>query len=163
MTRKLQLHVVGADSDKQPATTAEDEDISSLWIDTESDPLAADPPAKKPDAAKKALPLPYNGSRLFNPVYLDQLTDRRWDVFYPSILRLYHYLKIKSRRGTRTVRLTNEMAAEIGISRSHKSERLKELEALGLIEVTRNGLKTPEVRTLAPPMARIVRVFEAAD
>jgi hypothetical protein len=145
------LRVVGDDVAPPPAVEDDNsDDLSDLWIDPGvGDPLAA-PEVADRGAKKKAPPLPRSGSRLFAVVYLDQLTDRRWDRLWPPLVRLYCYLQIKSRRGARTVRLTNEMAAEIGIDRKYKSDRLKALEALRLIKVTRDGLKTPVVRMLKP-------------
>jgi hypothetical protein len=56
------------------------------------------------------------------PVPLAELLDRGNDEIYPARTRLLLYLVIKSRRGQRPVRLTNEMAAEIGLDRRRKCE-----------------------------------------
>ena len=151
-SRQPYLRVVGDDVAPPPAVESDDsDDLSDLWIDSGvGDPLAA-PVGAGRRVKEKAPPLPYNGRRLFAAVYLAQLTDRRWDGLWPARVRLYLYLQIKSRRGARVVRFTNEMAAEIGIGRGHKAERLKELEALRLIKITHDGLKTPEVRVLTAP------------
>lgn len=145
--RQPHLRVVENDAAPQPAAD-DDDDLSDLWID----PGVGDPLAEVADRSvkEKAPPLPYNGNRLFDPVYLTQLADRRWDSLNPPLARLYRYLRIKARRGARRVRLTNEMATEIGIDRSQKTKLLKRLEALKLVKVTRDGQKNPEVRVLSP-------------
>jgi hypothetical protein len=88
---------------------------------------------------------------LYGQVYLARITDRAWDRFYVPAVRLYHYLEIKSFRGTRLVRLTNDMAADVGLNRHHKSYWLKQLEAWGLVTVTRFGQKTPLVTVNVSP------------
>jgi hypothetical protein len=86
-----------------------------------------------PDARE---PLP-RGRKLFAKVPLDWLGDRAWDGFLPQSMRLYLYLQIKSRRGARAVRLTTEMAAEVGLDRRGKVRALRALEEHRLITVTR--------------------------
>ena len=78
---------------------------------------------------------------LFDKVKLVHLQDRRWDDLYPANARLFHYLGIRSRRGQRSVLLTNTMAAEIGLSRERKRACLRDLERRGLIAVERQGQK----------------------
>jgi len=86
-----------------------------------------------PDAGE---PLP-RGRKLFAKVPLDWLGDRAWDGFLPQSMRLYLYLQIKSRRGARVVRLSTEMAAEVGLDRRGKVRALRALEKRRLISITR--------------------------
>jgi hypothetical protein len=80
------------------------------------------------------------GARRWASTTLTRLRDRRWDVLYPANLRLFLYLTIQSWNGRYEVSLTNEMAAEIGISdRGNKARHLKQLRDLGLITVIRRG------------------------
>ena len=64
--------------------------------------------------------------------------------------RLYLLLQYVTRRGARSVRLTNELAAEAGLDRHHKSRLLKQLEIQGLVKVTRRGQHNPEVAMTWP-------------
>jgi hypothetical protein len=48
---------------------------------------------------------------------------------FPARLRLYLYLQIKSRRGSRPIRFTNAMATEVGLRRQNKMRALRWLEA----------------------------------
>jgi hypothetical protein len=82
---------------------------------------------------------------LWDKILLAQLTDRRWDDYYPARTRLLHYLRIVSYRGTKPVRLTNEMAAGIGLDRHQKRICLHRLEADGHIQVERPGQQVPVV------------------
>jgi hypothetical protein len=100
-----------------------------------------------PDAGE---PLPL-GKKLFALVPLDWLADRTWDGFLPQSMRLYLYLQIKSRRGTRVVRLTTEMAAQIGLDRRGKVRALQALEKRRLISITREKRRgLPKVTVCQP-------------
>ena len=63
-------------------------------------------------------------------------------------VRLYLLLQYATKRGERTVRLTTEMMAEIGISRQNKPRYLRQLEARGLVKVVRDGHRVSEVSLL---------------
>jgi hypothetical protein len=107
------------------------------------------PTPPDPDAAE---PLPH-GKKLFAKVPFDWLADRTWDGFLPQSMRLYLYLQIKSRRGARAVRLTTEMAAEVGLDRRGKVRALRALERHRLISITREkrtGLPKVSVCEPAP-------------
>jgi hypothetical protein len=85
---------------------------------------------------------------LFAAVPLERLKDRAWDSVYPARTRLHLFLKILSRRGERPVRLTNELAAAIGLTRQSKDRILDDLESLGLVSVAGNGQEVPVVRVM---------------
>jgi hypothetical protein len=76
---------------------------------------------------------------------MEMLTNRQHDALIPSRLRLLLYLQIKSRRGGRTVTLTNAMAKEIGLDRHQKCLCLSFLKDHGYVDVKQAGLKTPTV------------------
>jgi hypothetical protein len=105
--------------------------------DANDDPLFADPPKSASPWQRRKEP--------FVIVPLSWLKDRRYDCLFTGKMRLYLYLMIVSRRGQRTVRLTNDICAEIGVSRHHKSEYLRWLETEGLITVHRTGKAVPTV------------------
>jgi hypothetical protein len=89
---------------------------------------------------------------LWDAVPLAHLTDRQWDEFYPPMARLYHYLRIKSRRGKKPVRLTNKTAAdELGLSRWQKCRLLRRLEQKGLVVVSWADNSTPVVAIVTRP------------
>jgi len=85
---------------------------------------------------------------LWASVPLAELTDRRNDGIYSARTRLLLYLAIKSRRGQRPVRLTNEMAGEIGLGRQLKCETLRYLESQGRVTVVQAGQQVPWVTLL---------------
>jgi hypothetical protein len=126
----------------------------------------------KPDYSSMLLPLPEAMSRpeaeivqlhstrpprlprtagLFSPLPLAWLVDRKWDVVMPPVPRLYHYLRIKSRRSLYPVTLTAEMAAEIGLSRLQRWRALRVLEQAGVVEVVRRDALGPVVTVKAQP------------
>jgi hypothetical protein len=88
------------------------------------------------------------------PVPLAELLDRGNDEIYSARTRLLLYLAIKSRRGQRPVRLTNEMAAEIGLDRRRKCEALRYLESQGRVTVVQVGQHVPWVYLLQTPRSR---------
>jgi hypothetical protein len=79
---------------------------------------------------------------------LGDLLDRGNDEIYSARTRLLLYLAIKSRRRQRPVRLTNEMAAEIGLDRKRKCETLRYLESRGRVTVVQVGQHAPWVYLL---------------
>jgi hypothetical protein len=119
--------------------------------DIDDDPLFADPPKK---SAKRAAPRHPRITGEFASVPLAWLKDRRRDDVFPGKMRLYLYLLISSRHGRRTVRLTNEMCAEIGLSRQCKSNYLRWLEEEGFIAISRDGTATPTVAMSTGPKWR---------
>src|SRR5215469_329279 len=54
------------------------------------------------------------------------LLSRRLDRHIPARFRLYLYLLMLSRRGTREVKVTNAIAREVGLDRHQKSCALRE-------------------------------------
>jgi hypothetical protein len=105
----------------------------------QGDPLF-DEPRQTPTRAR-APRLPRTDS-LFAPVKLVWLRNRAWDQVFPSKVRLYLYLLIRSHRGLRSVRFTNTMAAEIGLDRHQKSRHLAALQRLGLVITEQAGRGT---------------------
>ena len=59
-----------------------------------------------------------------------------------------HLLFLKFKSGGKPVRLANAALAHVGIHRLKKWRALRELEALGLIQVTRRPGKSPEIIVL---------------
>jgi hypothetical protein len=98
---------------------------------------------RHPEAGRNAAPVP-----------LAELLDRGNDEIYSARTRLLLYLAIKSRRGQRPVRLTNEMAAEIGLDRRRKCEALRYLESQGRVTVVQVGQHVPWVYLLQTPRPR---------
>ena len=73
-------------------------------------------------------------SKDFGRVWLAALTGDSRTALFSTKARLYLYLWIVTREGSRCpVRLTTEMAAELGLSNTNKMRELRRLEALGLI------------------------------
>lgn len=83
--------------------------------------------------------------RRFAQISLEWLSDPAWRGQIAPALRLYLVVQFATRRGARTVRLTNDMAAEAGIDRHRKSRLLAQLEARGWVKVSRDGNRNPEV------------------
>lgn len=125
--------------DRKPRAPSVFDDLEKLRIPLEELDDASD---------RKVSPRFTRLSELFSPVLLSHLIDPAWHDFYPSTVRLYHYLWIRSGGGKQLVRLTSEMAGEIGLSRWNKSKALRELETLGLVTVARAGQKVPTVRVI---------------
>jgi hypothetical protein len=86
---------------------------------------------------------------LFARTPLPWLTDRRLDTVYPPRTRLWLYLLIKTREGCKSVRLTNEMAAEIGLDRHAKARALARLKKAGLVSVMHLGNEVPLITSVA--------------
>jgi hypothetical protein len=103
------------------------------------------------DTSKLAQPRTARLSRhqgLWASVPLEELTDRRHDETYSARTRLLLFLRIKSRRGQRTWRPTNEDAAEIGLDRPQKLRCLRYLELGGYVSVDRRGKQVPVVTVM---------------
>jgi hypothetical protein len=79
---------------------------------------------------------------------LNELLDRQNDDLYPARLRLLLLLQIRTRRGSKSVAVTNAMAQGIGLDRHQKRVCLKYLETQGRIAVERAGQKNPIVSLL---------------
>jgi hypothetical protein len=79
---------------------------------------------------------------------LGWLTDRHRDAIFPPRARLWLYLLIKTREGRKPVRLTNQMAVEIGLDRFAKARALAQLREAGLVSVAQHGLEAPVVTVL---------------
>lgn len=58
------------------------------------------------------------------------------------------------RSGGRTIKLTNIMAAEVGVSPDAKGRAIDDLEQAGLIEVERRPKRSPRISLLAKPPKR---------
>jgi hypothetical protein len=72
------------------------------------------------------------------------------DCPLPRCWRLYFLLQIRSAQGARRVRVTNELAATVGLtSPATKMRQLRALRKLGLLVVTGDGQQAPSV-TLQP-------------
>jgi hypothetical protein len=80
---------------------------------------------------------------------LGWLTDRHRDAIFPPRTRLWLYLLIKTREGRKPVRLTNLLAAEIGLDRHAKARALAQLRRAGLVSITQQGFEAPVVTVLA--------------
>jgi hypothetical protein len=112
-------------------------DLSDAFLpDDDEDEVTPQQPRRRP--------LPRTNG-LWDPVPLPCLLayqDRKWGTVFPPLSRLYHYLRIKSRRGAWPVKLTNAMASEIGLARQQKAYHLRQLEELQLVKVTRSGKRS---------------------
>jgi hypothetical protein len=107
-------------------------------LDPERFRLKTAPPGKPSRMKHSSVP--------FARVLLPWLTDRRFDGIYQPPVRLWLLLLIKTREGRIQVRLTNEMAAEIGLSRHAKLRALACLEEARLVSVTHFGKAAPLVQ-----------------
>jgi hypothetical protein len=88
--------------------------------------------------------------RFFAQIELAWLSDPRFRGLISPMMRLWLLLQIRTLRGSRAVRLTNAMAADVDVDRHRKSDCLRRLEKLGLVKVVRSGNRNPEVRWLPP-------------
>jgi len=79
------------------------------------------------------------------PVALAKLVDSRYHGLFPPRTRMYLYLQIKTRGGRDPIRLTDAMAVELGLYRGSKATCLHQLEAAGVVRVTRDQLLSPLV------------------
>src|SRR6516165_10884512 len=79
------------------------------------------------------------------PVTLAKLLDRRYHGLFPPRTRMYLYLQIKTRNGRDPIRLTDAMAIALGLYRGSKATCLRQLEAAGVVRVTRDQLLSPLV------------------
>jgi hypothetical protein len=81
----------------------------------------------------------------FGSITEEDLADRRFDEVFSATTRLFIHLQIKSHWGRHDVKLSNDVAAGIGITRQRKQECLRQLERCGLVAVERDGQKVPVV------------------
>jgi DNA-binding transcriptional ArsR family regulator len=82
--------------------------------------------------------------------WLDRLKSTRLRATWAlALLLIYEHW----RTGGRTIKLTNTMAAEVGVSPDTKGPALDELEQAGLVEVERHDRKSPLVTLLVKPPA----------
>jgi hypothetical protein len=86
---------------------------------------------------------------LWASVSLEELSDQRYHSLMPARLRLLLFLRIRTRRGSRAFRLTNEAAAEIGLDRKWKWKCLRSLETDGFITVEQAGQRVPVITLCA--------------
>jgi hypothetical protein len=125
-------------------------DLKGVFLpDDGTDPLFDRAITRPPGASARRLP---RSQKPFGKVNLRSLQDRRFNALYTPAGRLYHRLEIETRRGARLVRLTNSLAAEVGILRQNKARHLRELQGLGLVSiVTKEGKQVPVVALHPPP------------
>jgi hypothetical protein len=97
-----------------------------------------------------SMPKPKKTKRRYAQADIDWLSHPVLKNKFTADWRLYLLLQYVTRRGTRSVRLTNELAAEAALDRHHKSRFLKQLEIQGLVKVTRRGKHNPEVVVIWP-------------
>jgi hypothetical protein len=109
--------------------------------------------APSPDNAPTRLP---RQQGLWASIPLAELLDRGNDEIYSARTRLLLYLAVKSRRGQRPVRLTNEMVAEVGLDRRRKCDALRYLESQGRVRVVQVGQHAPWIYLLQTPRSREV-------
>jgi hypothetical protein len=116
---------------------------AELTIGTGADPLFDEPATARPKPAR----MPRGAN--FVRVWQLWLTDPLWRGYFPARLRLYLYLRHLTRDGLGPpVRLNNEMAGHIGLSRQRKMEYLRELERDGLVKLTTADNHTVEVSVM---------------
>jgi hypothetical protein len=88
--------------------------------------------------------------REFAQINLVRFDDPIWRRRIPAWLRLYSIIQHRTKRGTRNWMLTNDDAAAAGLNRQHKYRALRELEAMRLVRVARQGRRNPEVTLVLP-------------
>ncbi len=118
----------------------------ALWVDDGSDPLLDEVPVVKPgktSESRKARRLRNTG--LYAPVPLTSLMDRAWDAVYHPRTRLFLYLWVRSHQGQQSVKLTNAMAAEIGLDKQQKWRYLRQLKDTRRIAITQDGNNAPTI------------------
>jgi DNA-binding transcriptional ArsR family regulator len=88
---------------------------------------------------------------LFPWSWLDRLkTTGRGATWRLALFLVYEHW----RTGGRTIKLTNIMAAEVGVSPDAKGRAIDDLEQAGLIEVERRPKRSPRISLLAKPPKR---------
>jgi hypothetical protein len=154
---KPQLHVV-TDVERE----AEAAELAALRIDigrpapigllgqSTDHPLLADLTHPKAKPSKPGR-LPRTRG-LFTPVELEWLRDPARRGVFSAKVRLLLLVLVRSRRGARPVRLTNAMAAEVGVGRALKARCLQSLERDGFLSIQRSGRETIVV-TVCPKLA----------
>lgn len=113
------------------------------------DPIGEPPPV--PATAKRHTRAVAKLKGRWAPVALDWLTDRRWDRYLPSVMRLYLWLVFVSVRGNKPVAFTPIVTDTIGIARQHRAACLAQLETDGLVTVDRSDPALPIVTVKPHP------------
>ena len=115
-------------------------ELEGVFEDVDDDLYAGEGPA--PRAKLPWLP---RSKKKFAMVPLRWLTSRRMDDIFPARARLYLYLQYRSRRGVQEVRLTNEEATKLGLTKQYKMHCLRQLAAKGLVSVVSSENETVRV------------------
>jgi hypothetical protein len=84
-------------------------------------------------------------SQRFVRVWEAWMADRWGNRLFSARARLFLFLVMESYEGKKPVRMTNAMAAKLGLPRQNKLRELRWLQAAGLVVVTSEGNKTPVV------------------
>jgi len=127
--------------DRPASGSARTENGVTAFILDPDDPLYEDPAALERRRRSRLL----RSEQPFAKVELPDLLDRRYRGIHSPKARLYLYLQVKTRNGRSPVRVTNAMAADLGLDRHRKSRCLHELEKIGAVRVERSGLAAPMV------------------
>jgi hypothetical protein len=90
-------------------------------------------------------------SKDFARTWLEQLVDPAWDSLHGARNRTWLYLVAHSREGQCPVRFTNEMAAEIRLTRGNKARVLAWLESVKLIRIVSRNNQVVIVEVMKPP------------
>jgi hypothetical protein len=126
-------------SDERPKLRLVTDADEDLWDDDGGDPLFDGP------APRAKMPRLQRAGKYFVRIPLNWLAPPERGGGYPAWVRLHQYLWFRSREGLRAVRLTGNLATEVGLDRRSKLRALRQLEARGLVSVTRAGNKIPIV------------------
>ena len=126
----------------QPASgPARTKNGMTAFILNPDDPLYKDPAVLEQRRRSRLL----RSEQPFARVKLSVLLDsQQHDLFAPKI-RLYLFLQIKTLDGRKPVRLTNAIAADLGLSRQHKIRCLRQLEAVSAVRVEWDEQRVPLV------------------
>jgi hypothetical protein len=101
--------------------------------------------------SKAISPKPRKAKREFAQIDLDWLGHPVWRKGIAPHLRIYLLLQFLTKRGTRSWKLTNAEAAQVGVSRQHKYHALRRLTIEGIITSTRSGRHTSEITLVLVP------------
>ena len=114
------------------------EDLERQTLDDEPDNVEATP-ANKPAKPERLKRLPV----AFGRVPIAWLSDGPWPSPFDAQGRLLIYLLYRSRWGQRGVKLTNAVAAELGMTPRTKQRCLLRLEQAGRVRVERTDHGAP--------------------
>src|SRR5215813_13171215 len=89
---------------------------------------------------------------LFSPTPLWWLHDKRFHKFINARSRVYHRLWFETYEGTEPARVTNVLAAELGLPKQNKMRELRWFEREGFLVMELDGNRTPIIRLL--PLSR---------